>query len=300
MADQGITWPKNVRGDWKTVRETSMAVLERAMKLAPPTPSVETTIFMIKTKDGAEIELRWSVKKGAPSGPAVIYIHGGGMILGSARLYEPVVTEFVDLSGVPFLSVDYRLAPDVTGTTPAEDAFAALEWLVANAAKLGVDPARIAMMGGSAGGGICAGAVILARERGIPVARQILLYPMLDDRNVVDIPNWGPGVTWSFDDNFTGWNALLGADRGTDRVSPVAAPARLTDFAGLPPTYIEVGELDIFRDESIAYAAKLAAARIPIEFHLHSGGPHAYERIAPKAQISLRAMDDRIRVIKSV
>jgi acetyl esterase/lipase len=298
-AAKGIALPKAARGDWRTIRSGATTMLEKAIAVTAPQPDVDIKIFSTKTKDNAEIELRWYQKKNAPTGPAVIYVHGGGMILGSARLYEPVVAEFASVSGVSFLSVDYRLAPEVRGTTPAEDAFAALVWLVGNAKKLGVDPARIAIMGASAGGGIGAGAVILARDRGIPLARQILLYPMLDDCNTVTDAAMAPFANWSFDDNYTGWHALLGEDIGTDRVSPVAAPARLKDFKGLPPTYIDVSDLDIFRDEALAYAQRIAAARIPVEFHLYPGAPHAFERSAPNSALARRAFADRVRIVQS-
>src|SRR5262249_47030311 len=158
------------------------------------------------------------------------------------------------------------------------------------AAKFRVDPKRIAIMGDSAGGGLAAGLAIMARDRGVQLARQILVYPMLDDRNQTPNPLIAPLITWNYDDNFTGWSALLGKDFGTDRVSPVAAPARLKDFKGLAPAYLEVGELDIFRDENIAYAQQFALAGIPVEFHLHPGAPHGAERLAPTSALAGRIM----------
>jgi acetyl esterase/lipase len=261
---------------------------------------VAIEMFSVRAKDGAEIELRWYTKKNAPrGGPVVLYAHGGGMVAGSAKLFDPRVAGLVSESGVPFLSVDYRLAPEGTGTMLAEDTFAGLMWLISNAAKLGVDPARIAVMGESAGGGVAAGVAILARDRRIPLARQILIYPMLDDRNTVPDPALAPFATWTFDNNFTGWSAVLGKDIGTDRVDPVAAPARLKDFTGLAPAYIDVGELDIFRNENLAYAQGLAAARVPVEFHLHPGAPHGFEGFAPESGVARRALADRARVLQS-
>ena len=112
-------------------------------------------------------------------------------------------------------------------------------------------------------------------------------------------PSFGPYATWTFDSNFTGWSALLGSDLGKDTVSPVAVPGRLKDLAGLAPAYVEVGDLDIFRDEDIAYAGRIAAAGIPIELHVHPGAPHGFERMAPQSKLAQRAMADRMRVIGS-
>jgi acetyl esterase/lipase len=173
-------------------------------------------------------------------------------------------------------------------------------WLIAHVSKLGVDTNRIAIMGDSGGGGVAAGAAILAREHQLALARQILIYPMLDDRNVVPNILLRPFATWTYDQNYTAWNAVLDGKQGGDTVSPIAAPARLTDFGGLAPAYIEVGDLDIFRDEDIAYAQHLAKAGVPLELHVHPGVPHGFERFAPNSKVAKRAMSDRMRVIQSL
>lgn len=300
MAEAGIAFPETPRGDWKAKRDGMTPLMEQMMSQLPVPPAVEIKVFTTKSKDGAEIELRWTTKKNGAAGPAVLYVHGGGMIVGTAKMYDPIVADYVNATGVPFLSVEYRLAPEAQGEMLAEDCYAGLTWLIANAAKLGVDPKRIAIMGDSAGGGLAAGLGILARDRGIHLARQILIYPMLDDRNQNPNPLIKPLITWNYDDNFTGWSALIGKDFGTDKVSPVVAPARLKDFKGLAPTYIDVGELDIFRDENIAYAQQLALANVPVEFHLHPGAPHGAERVAPDSALSRRILADRYRVISSL
>jgi acetyl esterase/lipase len=299
-AAQAVNIPVSPRGDWRALRDNLTAMMVQMLGTVPQSPDVQITTFSTATTDSTQIELRWYTKTNAATGAAVLYVHGGGMILGSAQLYDPVVSDYVSTTGVPFLSVNYRLAPEVQGTKPAEDAFAGLAWLIENAPNLGIDPKRIAVMGDSAGGGIAAGVAILARDRGISIARQILIYPMLDDRNVTSDPSLDCFATWTFDNNFTGWSAMLGGERGGHAVSPVAAPARLRDFAGLAPAYVEVGELDIFRNEDIDYAQRIAAARIPIELHVHPGAPHAFERMASESRVARRAMADRRRVIASL
>lgn len=223
------------------------------------------------------------------------------MIMGSVSLFHSLIAQHVSGTGVPFLAVEYRKAPDeARGTTLAGDLCSGLQWLIQNAAKFGIDAVRIALMGHSAGGGLAAGAAILAREIKLKVAMQLLIYPMLDDRNT-DTENDAavqPYLTFTHEDNYTGWSALLGDRVGTAHVLPVEAPARLTDFAGLAPAYIETGELDIFRNESIAYALDLSKAGVPVEFHLHRGVPHGYDNV-PSA-ITERALADRFRVIRSL
>lgn len=155
-------------------------------------------------------------------------------------------------------------------------------------------------MGDSAGGGLAAGVALLARDRGGPaLARQILIYPMLDDRTTTPDPALTPFAFWTYDDNITGWGALLGDAAGGAEVSPYAAPARVADVVGLPTTYIEVGELDIFRDEDIEYARRLGAAGISTELHVHTGAPHGFDGFAPSTDVVRRAVADRHRVLST-
>ncbi|WP_371859815.1 alpha/beta hydrolase [Nocardia uniformis] len=266
----------------------------------PPTPDVSTTTFTATADDGTTIPSRWYARADSAPGSAVVYVHGGGMICGSVELYEPLVQHYVQLTGVPMLSVDYRLAPEVHDSTPATDSFAALQLLYKEADNLGVDRSRIALMGDSGGGGIAASTAILARDNGIEVAKQILVYPMLDDRNTEPDPILAPTALWSYDNNYTAWHALLGDTIGGATVSPLAAAARLVDFSNLAPAYIEVGELDIFRDESLRYAQQLATAGVSCEFHLYPGAPHGYDWLGVQTAIGTRVMTDRIRVLKSL
>jgi acetyl esterase/lipase len=300
MVEQaGGQLPLAERDDWRGLRKLTNAMLGTLAETAPATPDVAVTSYVVTTGDGASIECRWYAKQGAGPGSAVLYAHGGGMICGNLDLYDPVVAGYVQASGVPFLSIEYRLAPEHPGTTPAEDTTAGLAWLTEHAGGLGIDPARIAIMGDSGGGGIAAGATLLARDRGLPLARQILIYPMLDDRNTTPEEALVPFATWGYEANYTAWHALLGEQIGGE-VHPVAAPARAGDLTGLPPAYLEVGELDIFCAETLDHARKLTAAGIPIELHVHPGAPHAFDRLAPQADLTHRSAADRRRVVGSV
>jgi acetyl esterase/lipase len=299
-------------GDVATRRVNGHRMFDYVATTWQPVAGVEVDRHTLTTADGAALSLdlyHTTTSLGPPPearglGSAVLYLHGGGMIFGLehlGRLYNLAVRDYVAASGVPMLMVDYRIAPEHPHPTPVEDCYAALRWLADNAATLGVDPARIAVMGDSAGGGLAAGVALLARDRGGPaIAQQLLIYPMLDDRAQTPDPQLLPFLTWTYDDNITGWAALLGDSAGADTASAYAAPARATDLTGLPATYIDVGDLDIFRDEDITYARRLSDAGVPTELHLHPGCPHAFEALARVADVSQRAIGDRIRRLRTL
>jgi len=287
-------------GDWKSLREVFEALMSARAAAMPAIPEVNVAFHQMTTDDGVSIALRWYTKAGTTPGAAVLYLHGGGMILGSLDLYEAIVCEYVRATGVPMLAVEYRRAPEHPHPTPVNDSFAALRWLVGRARDLNVDAGRIAVMGDSAGGGLAAAVALLARDSGLPLAKQILIYPMLDDRNTVPDAALAPFATWTYDHNLTGWGALLGAAIGSPHVPPTAAPARATDLQNLAAAYIEVGELDIFRDEDIEYARRLAASGVSVELHVHPGVPHGFEQMAPASDVAQRAFADRWRVISTL
>ncbi|HZZ48828.1 MAG TPA: alpha/beta hydrolase [Pseudonocardia sp.] len=288
-------------GEIEARRKGVEGMLARVFGAFPVVDDVETRDCGAVSSDGYEVPMRLYTKAGSRGGGLVVYAHGGGMIMGSVELYDPLARSLVSRSGVAVLSVDYRVAPEHPHPTPVEDCYAAVQWASKHAAELGCDPARIAIAGDSGGGGLAAATALLARDRGGPaLARQILIYPMLDDRNT-SAPDVVPDVLmWSYDDNATGWGALLGDAMGTDEVSPYAAPARASDLSGLPPTYLIVGDMDIFRDEDMAYAARLTRAGVPVEFQLIPGAPHAFDFLAPNTTIGRRAYSDEIRAFRSV
>lgn len=289
-------------GDVQTRRAALDAMLEYFNNQAqPPADDVEVTDHEVIAADGAVLLARWYRRPSSDTGAAVLYLHGGGMIVGSVPIFDGTVSRYVSRTGVPMLSVQYRLAPEHPHPVPVEDAYAGLVWLASHAGELGIDPDRIAVMGDSAGGGLAAGVAILSRDRqGPTVAQQLLIYPMLDDRTTTPDPHIVPFAGWSYDDNATGWNALLGVGHEKRDIDPASAPGRLEDAAGLPPAYIEVGQLDIFRDEDIRYALTLSRCGVPVELHLHLGVPHEYDAIAFNADVSRRAQSDRDRVLRSL
>jgi len=299
-------------GDVESRRVNGHRMFDYVATRWQPVADVDVERHTLRTADGATLALGWyhpPRRLGPPPessrpGSAVLYLHGGGMIFGLEHLglvYDLAVRGYVATTGVPMLVVDYRIAPEHPHPTPVEDCYAALQWLAGNAATLGVDPARIGVMGDSAGGGLAAGVCLLARDRGgPPIAQQLLIYPMLDDKAQTPDPQLLPFLTWTYDDNVTGWAALLGDAAGTDAVSAYAAPARATDLSGLPDTYIDVGDLDIFRDEDITYARRLSDEGVPTELHLHPGCPHAFEALARRADVSQRAINDRLRRLRTL
>jgi acetyl esterase/lipase len=262
---------------------------------------IEMADHHVTAADGEQLLARWYRKPSSASKAAVLYLHGGGMILGSVPIFDGPVARYVARTGVSMLSVQYRLAPEYPHPRPLEDAYAGLVWLADHADELGIDAKRLGVMGDSAGGGLAAGVAILSRDRkGPTLAQQLLIYPMLDDRNTTPDPHITPFAGWSYDDNVTGWDALLGTGHEQRTIDASAAPARLQDAAGLPPAYIEVGQLDIFRDEDIRYALTLSLAGVPVELHLHPGVPHEYDAIASNSDVAKRALADRDRVLRSL
>ncbi len=226
----------------------------------------------------------------APVG-CIYNIHGGGMVFGDNRSGLPGVLEHAEQLQLAVVSVEYRLAPETPHPGPVEDCYAGLAWTASHAAGLGIDPERIVVAGGSAGGGLAAAVALLARDRGGPaLAGQLLTCPMLDDRN--DTPSsWqmaGLG-NWDRTANEVGWTALLGDARGGPDVPPYAAPARATDLSGLPPAFIDVGSAETFRDEDVAYATRIWQAGGAAELHVWPGGFHGFTGIMPQAALSLAA-----------
>jgi acetyl esterase/lipase len=228
--------------------------------------------------------------------PAIYHIHGGGMILGDRRHALPDIVGLAASVGAAVISVEYRLAPEHPYPAPVEDCYAGLLWVAANAAELSIDPDRIVVSGASSGGGLAAAIALLARDRGGPaLAGQMLVAPMLDDRNDTPSARQMAGLgMWDHISNQTGWTALLGDACGGPDVSPYAAPARAADLSGLPPAFIYSGSAETFRDEDMAYASAIWQAGGQAELHIWSGGFHGFDFMAPQAAVSQAAQAARL------
>jgi acetyl esterase/lipase len=227
--------------------------------------------------------------------PCLYSVHGGGFVIGSYEMEDLRFDRWCTALGCVGVAVEYRLAPETPYPGPLEDCYAGLRWVHEHAGELGVDRTRVGIGGASAGGGLAAGLAIAARDRGeLPVAFQLLVYPMLDDRQTTRSSQWEGVPIWQPVNNEFGWRAYLGDLYGGDDVPPTAAPARASDLSGLPPAFVSVGTADIFCDEDVAYAQALYHAAVPTELHVYPGAPHGFDGMIPAAGVSARARRDAL------
>ncbi len=221
--------------------------------------------------------------------PALLHIHGGGFILGRPEDATPVCQTIAAELDCLVVNVDYRLSPETPFPGPVEDCYAALAWLHRNAAALGVDRDRIAVMGESAGGGLAAMVAIAARDRReVKLRYQVLIYPMLDDRtgSTRRVPPSIGRIGWNEAGNRFGWSCFLGAPAGKGQPPRGASPARVADLSGLAPAFIGVGGIDLFVEEDLEYARRLVLAGVPTQFQLTPGAYHGFDFVAPQARPS--------------
>ncbi|MEU3985245.1 alpha/beta hydrolase fold domain-containing protein [Streptomyces sp. NPDC026672] len=272
-----------------------------------PSPPVETLLthrdverreVTVPAADGTPLPLSVFTPAGAaPAAPApcVYWMHGGGMVMGDRFAQLDIPLEWLDRLGAVVVTVDYRLAPEVTGTTLVDDCYQGLRWIAGHADELGVDPGRIVVAGASAGGGLAAGVALMARDLGGPaIAAQVLVCPMLDHRDTsVSSHQYAgePGV-WTREMNAFGWGCVLG-DLTGDEVPVYVSPALADDLSGLPTTYIDTGSAEVFRDEDVAYADRIWAAGGQAELHVWAGGFHGFDALYPQAAVSVTARGTR-------
>jgi acetyl esterase/lipase len=275
-------------------RRAGVDRMAEAVRSEQPSPTVDRRDYLAPGEPDVRVRLY------RPAGstqvlPCLYWIHGGGYISGALELDDRLCESIVDNVGCAVVSVDWRLSPENPYPAAADDCYAGLRWTVRNAGPLDLDTGRVVVGGSSSGGGSAAGLALLVRDRGeFAVRAQLLVHPMLDDR---------PGASalrpvthtkvWNTPANEVGWRSYLGAAYGTDDIPAYAAPARATDLAGLPPAFICVGDLDLFLDEDLAYAARLIHAGVPVELHVYPGAPHGFMFIAPGARVSRQMAADR-------
>ena len=232
--------------------------------------------------------------------PALLYIHGGGFVLGEVWQFDAQCKHLASTAEVIVASIEYRRAPEYPFPNPLDDCYAALAWLHRAGAACGIDATRLGVGGSSAGAGLAAGLALLARDRAeFPVAYQLLEAPMLDHRGstpssqAIDHPK-----VWNRDSNGYGWAAYLGADHLRRNIPAYASPALATDLRRLPPAYLCVGAFDLFLDESFNYAQRLMQAGVCVEFHVYEMGYHGSPRAVPMADVSTRWRNDLSRALK--
>jgi acetyl esterase/lipase len=276
--------------------DTLQAFRERPVPQAPLSDAARAVTVTPRTIPGAcgAPPTRVAIyRQSSVSGPVpiILHIHGGGYVAGSVEISQGRQQELAAALGCAVVSVGYRLAPEAVFPAAVEDCYAALAWAIGSGTEFGGDPARLAIKGESAGGGLAAALALLARDRGefTPVL-QHLTYPMLDDRTATSRPasSFAGEFIWTAANNRFGWQSLLGQALGGPDVSPYAAPARANDLTGLPPTYLMTGALDLFADEGIDYARRLVAAGVPTELHVFPGGCHGFD-LVPDAAIAKAA-----------
>ncbi|MDI1447010.1 alpha/beta hydrolase [Polyangium sp. 6x1] len=230
--------------------------------------------------------------------PAMLWIHGGGFILGSPAQDDVVATRFARELGMTVVAPSYRLAPEHPFPAAMDDLYATLTWLHANAEALRVRTDRIVIAGASAGGGLAAGLTLLARDRKeIPVAFQLLVYPMLDDRTVGKTIDGTNHRLWNAESNRFGWTSYLGREPCGADVPAYAAPARAESLAGLPPTWIGVGTFDLFHDEDVAYAKRLEAAGVPVDLEIVPGAFHGFD-VLRRANVAKSFFERQIAALR--
>lgn len=278
-------------------------LFEAALAAAPAYPDVEISEHVAPASDrGPALKLRVYRPKATKDqlSPCIYWIHGGGMVMCEARYDDADCCAYAEQVGAVVVSVDYRLAPEHPYPAGVDDCYAGLCWLANNAASLRVDALRIAVAGRSGGGVLAAATVLMARDRRGPAVHfQLLVYPMLDDRNnSASAIEFEDAVSWGARLNRSAWRAVLGDRAGAHGVPYYAAPARAENLEGLPPAFMQVGELEVFRDECIAYAQALLKAGVPCELHVHSGVYHGSDIFNPSASSSTRMAAERYSALR--
>lgn len=261
------------------------------------TEGVDVSKREISSAEGNITVYIYQPENSSPNKPGMLWIHGGGYILGNAYGNE-FAGDFAKQLNATIISVEYRLAPEHPFPAGQDDCYAALLWMVKNAKKLGIDTNKIVVGGDSAGAGMAAGLVLRNRdEKGPHIALQFLLYPMLDNLHATPSGSTEGYPVWDRQTSLNAWEMYLNGTPGKN-ASPYASATRAKDLSGLPPTFITTGTVDLFRDEIIDYAQRLMAAGVPTQLAVFPGVYHAGQTFAPNATVSQRMIHTYINALK--
>ena len=285
----------------KDIKERRNVINSLISMMTAELPPIDNIVIEDRNIAAPDALLELVVRIYKPTGvsgglPGIFFIHGGGMIMGSIETENHKAAMLCETIQSIVVSVEYRLAPENPHPAQVQDCYEALVWMSKNAAELGFDADRLAIVGGSAGGGLAIATALMARDQEFPkLSFQMANYPMIDDRNETpsskEITDVG---IWDRKANIEAWDWYLGGKNADE----YAAPARAIDLSGLPPTFIDVGELDLFRDEDIEFAKRLLQAGVTTELHVYPGAYHASESFAPEAELSKQIWTKRIEALK--
>ncbi len=278
---------------------SKVAVLKLLMPLLAKKTKMPAEV-VTSDHDVGETFVRVYQPKNKFSDGALLWIHGGGMIIGTVGDSDAFCSMVALELGITVFSVDYRLAPRYPFPIPMDDCEAGYLWVLENATRFGFDSKKVALGGDSAGAGLAAGLAQRLLDRGaqLPIG-QVLKYPMLDDRTATKRELDDTTFVWNNTSNHFGWKSYLDAEPGSQNLPEYAVPARRENLSGLPPAYIAVGEIDLFFNEDKQYADRLSAAAVEIEFNSYPGFPHAGELVSPEASVSKRFQSDLMAWLKA-
>jgi len=285
---------RELRGRWDVWMRGALAAYT-------PPPGVEVLDVQVPgASGGPDIPLHLLRPRSAgDSLPCLVHLHGGGLFLGSPKDDDRLLARYADELQCVVVSVGYRLAPEHSYGDAVEDCWAAFAWVAAHAADLAVDPARIAVIGFSAGGGLAAATALVAAQRGGPPAcLQVLIAPMLEDEETASSRAMAGIPSWSHEHNRGAWRLAVDGDDRRFRWPYTARRHRAAQLSGLPPAFVQVGELEVFRDESIAYASDLMDAGVAAELHVYPAAFHGWESMVPGAAVSRRSRAERIELLR--
>ncbi len=288
------TLPKMVLGRYSAAIVDAMAPL--VMKSADM-EGIESTKVAIPGPTGPRPTMHVHRRLGSTSDlPVVLWIHGGGYIVGDPKNESRWAAAFLDKIDCVVACPGYRLAPRHPFPAALDDLVAAHSWLREHGAPNGMDPNRVVIAGESAGGGLAAALAQRLHDDGVEVLGQVLVYPMIDDRTAVrDDIGRKDHFAWSNGSNYYGWSSYLGTTPGAETAPRYSVPSRRENLEGLPPAWIGVGDMDVFYDENLEYARRLQEAGVPVTIETREGAPHGFPSVAPEAQISKTFLESAIQ-----